>query len=94
MARGIQPNIALRCDSPEAVKTAVGRKAGLGILYRSVLEPDVRKDGFKILPLKGMKLAGGSFIVYHKDKPLSPAARDLLTLLRRYSQKPQPIGTP
>jgi DNA-binding transcriptional LysR family regulator len=34
---GYRPNIVMRCESPEWIKTAVSKKLGVGILYQDVL---------------------------------------------------------
>lgn len=74
--------IAMRCDSPQAVKEAVRRNVGVGILFKTVVEADIRKGEFKKINLFGLKLAGTTCIVYHKHKPLTPSAKALLELLR------------
>lgn len=85
--KGVKPNIAMRCDSPEAVKAFVKRKMGAGILFKETVEPEVRKGEFKIIKLPGQTFEGQSFIVYRKDRPLSPNARELLELLRQSQRK-------
>lgn len=84
---GIQPKITLRFSSPEAVKTAVKKKAGAGILYRSVIAAELETGDFKILPVNNLNLEGDSFIVYHKERALSPQAQDLLALLYKRRRK-------
>ena len=81
--RGLTPNIALRCASPDAVKAAVRRKMGVGILFYNLVEEDIKRKDLKTLKFSGLpKLVGNSHIVYSKSKPLSCAANDFLTLLR------------
>jgi len=81
--RGLTPNIALRCASPDAVKAAVRRKMGVGILFYNLVEEDIKRKDLKTLKFPGLpKLVGNSHIVYSKSKPLSCAANDFLTLLR------------
>ena len=86
--KGLNPNIAMRCDSPESVKEAVSRKMGVGILFKETIEPEVRKGEFKILKLPVKNFTGRSFIVYRKDGPLSANAQDFLNLLRRWHHRP------
>ncbi|MBI2350382.1 MAG: LysR family transcriptional regulator [Deltaproteobacteria bacterium] len=86
--KGLHPNVALRCESPEAVKTAVRRKMGAGILYKDTIDPEVRRGEFKILKLPVKNFESRSFILYRKDRPLSANARDFLTLLRRAHPRP------
>jgi DNA-binding transcriptional LysR family regulator len=83
ICRGITLNIVLRCVSPDAVKAAVRRKMGVGILFHKQLEEHLRRKELKTLKFSGLpKLVGTSYIVYSKSKPLSSAAADFLTILR------------
>ena len=85
---GVTPNIVLHCDSTEAVKAAVSKKMGVGILYRDTIELELRNGQFKILNLPGgHNLGGYSFIVYRNNEPLSASARDFLELLRKEKHK-------
>jgi DNA-binding transcriptional LysR family regulator len=87
-SRGLTVNVALRCASPDAVKAAVRRKMGIGILFYNLIEGDIRRKYLKILRFSGLpKLVGNSYIVYTKKKPLSCAASEFLGLLR--SMKPR-----
>jgi DNA-binding transcriptional LysR family regulator len=81
--KGLNLNIAMRCDSPAAVKETVSKKMGMGILFKDTIEPEVGKGRFKILKLPVKNFAGKSFIVYRKDRSLSANAQDFLDLLRR-----------
>lgn len=85
--RGLQPHVALRCDSPDSVKAAVQQNLGLGILYREVIASEVKEGKFKIIPIKGLKTLGRSFIVYRDGKSLSESATAFLTLLRAYRKR-------
>ncbi|HXG52021.1 MAG TPA: LysR family transcriptional regulator [candidate division Zixibacteria bacterium] len=87
---GLNCEIGIRCESPEAVKMAVKRRLGLGILYKSTVEPDIREGVFRRVHLPGLNLIGKSFIVYHRQRPLSPHAREFLALLRKdHEELPQ-----
>ncbi|MBI2357995.1 MAG: LysR family transcriptional regulator [Deltaproteobacteria bacterium] len=88
-SQGFKPNIAMRCDSPEAVKAVVKKKFGVGLLFRDAVESDIRKGDFKIIKLQGLKLEGHSYIIYPKESPLSAHARDFLALLRQRRNKSQ-----
>ena len=93
-SRGYHPRIAACCDSPDAVKAAVKRKMGAGILYRDVIEPDVRKGDFKILKVSGLELHGESFIVYHKERELTAHAQAFLMLLRKWRGQRRQLRRP
>ncbi len=85
--RGLNFNIAMRCDSPHAVKVAVKKRAGMGILFRNTVEPDVKRGDFKIIKMPGVSLVGKSYIVYRKDRPLTANVREFLALLRQWRHK-------
>jgi DNA-binding transcriptional LysR family regulator len=81
--RGIKLKVVMHCESPEAVKVAVSRGMGVGILFKDVIADSLKKGEFRELTLPVEGLDGKSFIVYHKSKPLSPLAQDFLSLLRQ-----------
>ena len=62
---------------------AVRRNVGVGILFKTVVESDIRKGEFRKIDLFGLELAGKTCIVYHKYKPLTAAAQAFLELLRQ-----------
>jgi len=86
--RGFTPNIAMRCDSPDAVKSAVKMKIGVGILFQEAIAYELNKGEFKLIKLPPGDICGESFIVYRKGRPLSKAIQDFLKLLREHRQKP------
>jgi LysR family transcriptional regulator, low CO2-responsive transcriptional regulator len=82
-SRGLTVNVALRCASPDAVKAAVRRKMGIGILFYNLIDGEIRRKYLKILRFSGLpKLVGNCFIVYSKNRPLSCAGSEFLSLLR------------
>lgn len=84
---GYRPKIAGFYDSPDAVKIAVRKKVGVGLLYRELVRREVRKKEFKVLTVENLKLYGHTYILYHKQRPLSANAQLLLKLLRRRKQR-------
>jgi DNA-binding transcriptional LysR family regulator len=80
---GFKLNIAVRCESLEAVRAAVRNKMGVGILCHENVKNAVQRGEFKLLRVPGLVMEAKSFIVYHKDRPLSPSAEDFLALLRK-----------
>ncbi|MBI4526369.1 MAG: LysR family transcriptional regulator [Deltaproteobacteria bacterium] len=91
-----QIRIAMRCEAPEGVKTAVRKGMGMGLLYGDNVMPDIRRGEFVELVLPGIQLGGRTYLVYHKTRPLSRDAEDLLALLRRqrsrkYAMSPPPV---
>ena len=74
----------MRCDSPEAIKTAVSKKLGVGILYEDAVKDGLASGVFKKLRISGLNMEGNSYIVYHKQRPLSSNAEVFLNLLRQW----------
>jgi len=79
---GLKLNIAMRCESPNAVKTAVKAGIGVGILFEDFVKSDIQKGFFKLVKIHGVDLTTSSYIIYRKDPPLSPAARRFRAILR------------
>src|SRR6059058_6200173 len=79
---GLGAKIAIQCGSPASVKIVVKNKIGLGILFQDMLIQEIRNKLFKVLEIPGLALTVQSYIVYYKDRPLSPPAKDFLALLR------------
>jgi DNA-binding transcriptional LysR family regulator len=81
---GRSPNILMECSSSEAVKAAVMRGLGLGILIQAHLENEIRRGEVKILKISECDdFLVPSFVIYQKDKPLSDNAKEFLRLLKR-----------
>ncbi len=83
---GFKVNIAMRSDSSEAVKAAVRKKAGVGILYRDVLKASLRRGEFKLINLAGINMKGNLFIIYPQARSLSANARAFLALLHQWQR--------
>jgi DNA-binding transcriptional LysR family regulator len=82
--QGHKPNILMECSSGEAVKAAVMRGSGIGILMQGHLLDEIRRDEVKILKISDVNdLQIPSFVIYQKDKALSEHAQEFLDLLKR-----------
>ncbi len=86
MEKGYRPKVAAFYDSADAVKVAVRKNTGVGLLYKNTIKHEARKREFKILNIKNLKLSVNSFIMYHKNRLLSPNAQLFLDLLRKTRQ--------
>jgi DNA-binding transcriptional LysR family regulator len=84
---GFRIKISMHCGTQDSVKTIVKRGVGVGILFKDFVMPECRKKVFKLINIQGLNLSLQSHIVYRKDRPLSQAAHEFLTLLRAKSQK-------
>jgi DNA-binding transcriptional LysR family regulator len=88
---GISLNIALLCQSPEAVKAAVAEKSGIGILFHNAIEQELKGKEVRCLRVADLpRFAAQSYIVYSASKPLSPPADDFRILLRSIKEKAIP----
>ena len=77
-------NITMQCESPEAIKTAVTKKLEVGILYEDAVKEGLASGAFKKLRISDLHVEGNSYIVYHKQRPLSANAEVFLNLLRQW----------
>ncbi len=91
--RGYKPNVVLRCETLEAVRVAVRNKMGVGILSYDTVKNAIQRGEFKVLRVPGLVLEAKSFIVYHKERPLSANARDFLALLRKDKSEGKDLET-
>jgi hypothetical protein len=69
------------------VRIAVRDKMGVGILIRDAVNNAIERGEFKVLRVPELVLETKSFIVHRKERPLSPAARDFLALLKEKKPK-------
>ncbi|HEY2989196.1 MAG TPA: LysR family transcriptional regulator [Candidatus Binatia bacterium] len=88
----LKPNIIMRCESSEAVKSAVETGTSVGLLSRLRVSAGVDQGKFKILRAPGFAMWLRRFIIYRKDRPMSPGTRDFISLLRAQSPMPKELG--
>jgi DNA-binding transcriptional LysR family regulator len=92
--QGYKPNVTLQFMAPDAVKSAVSKGLGVGLLFRSRIEPDIERGDFHRVDVPELKaLIRESFIVYREWEPLSDIAEDFVQALRqRRPGNPGEIG--
>jgi DNA-binding transcriptional LysR family regulator len=90
--KGFNLNVVMYCESSDARKSAIKRGMGLGLSYRDLVEPEVRRKEFKVLRFPGLVMRSESYIIYHKDKPLSANAEAFLSLLRQQIGSSRPAN--
>jgi DNA-binding transcriptional LysR family regulator len=81
--QGLKFKIGMRCEVPDAIKEAVEKNAGIGIVFEDVVKREVERGEFKILKGHGLTLESDTYILYRADKPLSALGQEFLTLLRK-----------
>jgi DNA-binding transcriptional LysR family regulator len=80
---GYPLNLVLQCDAPDAVKTAVRKGIGVGILFRSRVDLEISTGELCEVDVPELKhIVARSSIVYDRRRPLSTGAQDFLNLLR------------
>ena len=80
--RGYKLTIAAQCEASEAVKAAVKRGLGVGLLNRDSIERELSSGDLREVRVPGLEqVKVQSFIIYDKRKPLGALARDFRNLL-------------
>lgn len=80
---GLNLNIAMYCESSDAVKAAVKAGMGVGVVYRDLAQNEINRKEVKVLQVRGLVMRSQSYIIYPKDRPLSVNAQEFLNLVRR-----------
>ena len=84
---GYRPNIFIRCESPDAIKAAVTKKLGVGILIEDLLRQDLGRGLFKTVHVPGLSMEANTYVIYHKQRLLSPCGEVFLKLLRQWCEE-------
>jgi LysR family transcriptional regulator, transcriptional activator of the cysJI operon len=87
---GYRLNIVMRCESPEAIKTAVSKKLGVGILYEDALTETFTRGLFKKIHIAGLSLEGKTYITWQKQRSLSSSGEAFVKLLRDWCDANRP----
>lgn len=86
-SEGIRVNVAMRCDSDWGVKAAVKAGLGLGILYHDLVALDNKRGDLKVVKISDLKMEVDSYVVFRREKPLSPVGQKFLEVLQCWQQK-------
>jgi len=84
--QGYRPNVVMRCESPEAVKAAVMRKLGIGILYQSVITEELARGRLKLLRIPEFPFKANTYVIYKKHSPLSACGEAFLNVVREWCE--------
>jgi DNA-binding transcriptional LysR family regulator len=82
-AHGVELDIAMRCDTADSVKTCVRDRLGVGLLHMDYVKTEIERGDFKRVKISELELEGQSYLIYHRERPLSPFAQEFLSLLRQ-----------
>jgi DNA-binding transcriptional LysR family regulator len=82
---GVTPRVAFELPSPEAQVRAAAAGLGIAFVSRHVAAGDLA--GKRLVPIRveGLRLVRPITAAYHRDKRVSPAMQQLITLLRRHA---------
>ena len=81
---GLRPdalNLVAQMDGPDAIKNAVSGGLGLSVMSKRAAADYARAGRLKIFEPEGGPLRRGLYIVHHRQRPLSPGARQFLQFL-------------
>ena len=71
----------MRFESPSALKAAILKNIGIGMLYEDVVKYNIQRGELKVIKVKNLKLENQSYIVYLQGRRLSAPAAEFLRLL-------------
>ena len=80
-------NITLELGSNAAIKDSVKRGLGVAFLSRLAIQREIDADELRAVTVSGLSLSRHFYLVYHRRRPLSPAASVFLHFLESH-----PIG--
>jgi DNA-binding transcriptional LysR family regulator len=81
-SQGLDWNVVMYCESSDALKAAVKAKMGLGITYKDLAQHEIARKELKIIQVPELSMRSESFIIYHRERPLSEDGKAFLRLLR------------
>jgi DNA-binding transcriptional LysR family regulator len=81
-------NVTLQVGSNAAIKDAVRRGLGVSFVSRSVVARELSSGELKTVQVRGLVLTRYLYVVYHRRRPLSPAASAFLQFLKAHPLKP------
>jgi len=82
---GVTPNVAFELPSPEAQVRAAAAGLGLAFVSRHVAVNDLAAKRIVAVRIDGLRLVRPITAAYHRDKRVTPAMEQLITLLRRHA---------
>jgi LysR family transcriptional regulator, transcriptional activator of the cysJI operon len=82
---GASPPVAFELPSPEAQVRAAAAGLGVAFVSKHVAAADLATKRVVALRIDGLRLVRPIRAAYHRDKRVSPAMQQLITLLRRHA---------
>ena len=81
-------NVSLEMGSNAAIKDAVKRGLGASFVSRSTVDRELASGELGAVAVRGLALTRYLYAVYHRRRPLSPAASAFLDFLKAHPLKP------
>lgn len=85
--QNIRPGHIIEFSSVEAIKQCVCAGMGLALLPAIVVARELRQNQFKALQWEGPKLDIATWVLWHKDKWVSPAMAAFLELIKTHVEE-------
>jgi DNA-binding transcriptional LysR family regulator len=85
---GLSPSVKTKVEAPASIRTLVQQGRGAGLLFREMVDRDLRCGRLKSLPIDGIDLRGENQIIYAANRALSAAGQSFLEFLQRWPDKP------
>jgi DNA-binding transcriptional LysR family regulator len=82
---GLKVKPAFELPSPEALVRAAAAGLGVAFVSRHVAASDLAAKRLMTVRIEGLRLLRPITAAYHRDKRVSPAMQQLITLLRRHA---------
>jgi DNA-binding transcriptional LysR family regulator len=80
---GIRPGNITEFSSVEAIRECVSMGMGMGLLPEVVIAGEIARERVVALPWAGPDMAITTYVVWHKDKWISPAMSAFVSLLEK-----------
>jgi len=78
---GVSLTVEYEISRTSLIKRMVEHKLGVSLLCRSEIRRETQAGWLCGIPLAGVRIPRRVVVVYHRDKPLSPALRMFISLL-------------
>ena len=83
---GVSPSVAFELPSPEAQVRAAAAGLGVAFVSRHVAAADLAAKRLVTLRVDGLRLQRPITAAYHRDKRVTPAMKQMITLLKRHAR--------
>jgi DNA-binding transcriptional LysR family regulator len=77
-------SVSLEFGSNAGIKDAVKRGLGVAFLSRFCVQSELKVKELRAVPVRGLCLSRQFYLVYHRRRPLSPAASTFLHFLESH----------